>query len=192
MREENRSVRQQQIEAAAYEVLEARGYAGTSMLGIARKARASNETLYNWYGDKAGLFRSLAEANAQAISDELAGAIAGGRGKDALERASTHLIAMLLGPRAIALNQAAAGDPTGDLGRAIATGGRDRIAPMVGALITSIWPHATGADVETFLALLIGDTQIRRAIGVLPDPSPADCAARAARAVAGFATLMER
>lgn len=48
MREEKRSLRQQQIEAAAYEVLEAKGYGGTSMLGIAKQARASNETLYNW------------------------------------------------------------------------------------------------------------------------------------------------
>ena len=57
MREEKKSLRQQQIEDAAYEVLEAKGYDGTSMLGIARQARASNETLYNWYGDKQGLFQ---------------------------------------------------------------------------------------------------------------------------------------
>ena len=36
MREDRKSLRQQQIEDAAYEVLESKGYGGTSMLGIAR------------------------------------------------------------------------------------------------------------------------------------------------------------
>ena len=67
MREEKRSLRQQQIEAVAYEVLELKGYSGTSMQGIARKARASNETLYNWYGDKQGLFMALVTRNAEEV-----------------------------------------------------------------------------------------------------------------------------
>ncbi|MEQ8740678.1 MAG: helix-turn-helix domain-containing protein, partial [Hoeflea sp.] len=63
MREETRAARQAQIEQAAYEVLEEKGYAATSMLAIAKRARASNETLYNWYGDKTGLFRALVVRN---------------------------------------------------------------------------------------------------------------------------------
>ncbi len=45
-------------------MLDAKGYAGASMLAIARQAKASNETLYNWYGDKNGLFRALVVRNA--------------------------------------------------------------------------------------------------------------------------------
>ena len=71
MREDRKSLRQQQIEDAAYEVLESKGYGGTSMLGIARKARASNETLYNWYGDKQGLFQALVTRNAAEVKDHL-------------------------------------------------------------------------------------------------------------------------
>ncbi len=44
---------------AALTVLERQGYAGTSMLDIAREARASKETLYAWFGDKKGLFAAL-------------------------------------------------------------------------------------------------------------------------------------
>ena len=71
LREKKRSLRQQQIEAAAYEVLEAKGYGGTSMQGIAKHARASNETLYNWYGDKQGLFRALVTRNAEEVKAHL-------------------------------------------------------------------------------------------------------------------------
>jgi AcrR family transcriptional regulator len=67
MRDENRAARQEKIEEAAYAVLEAKGYAGTSMLAIARAARASNETLYNWYGDKTGLFKALVVRNAEEV-----------------------------------------------------------------------------------------------------------------------------
>lgn len=71
MRKEKRSLRQQQIEDAAYEVLEIKGYGGTSMLGIAKQARASNETLYNWYGDKQGLFQALVMRNAEQVKEYL-------------------------------------------------------------------------------------------------------------------------
>jgi AcrR family transcriptional regulator len=76
MREENRNERRDAIEAAAYELLATKGYLGTSMLAVARKAKASNETLYRWYGDKQGLFRSMVERNAEAVRRSLEAALA--------------------------------------------------------------------------------------------------------------------
>lgn len=67
MKRETQLIRKDQIERAAYEVLKEKGYAGASMLSIARKARASNETVYNWYGDKAGLFKALVQRNAAEV-----------------------------------------------------------------------------------------------------------------------------
>ncbi|WP_404927319.1 TetR/AcrR family transcriptional regulator [Mesorhizobium sp. ORM16] len=59
------AARRERIEEAAYAVLRETGYKSASLLAIAKRASASNETLYNWYGNKQTLFRSLIEANAE-------------------------------------------------------------------------------------------------------------------------------
>ena len=59
MRDEKRAARAEEIETAAYGVLEAKGYDGLTMLAVARAAKASNEMLYRWYGDKQGLIEAL-------------------------------------------------------------------------------------------------------------------------------------
>ena len=108
MREEKRSIRQQQIETAAYKVLESKGYGGTSMLGIAKQARASNETLYNWYGDKQGLFQALVTRNADEVKQHLQDELE--TDNDALSILGTlgpKLLDLLTGDRAVALNRAA-------------------------------------------------------------------------------------
>ena len=51
MRDDTKMKKQRQIEQAAYDLLEQQGYDGISMLKIARRAKASNETLYRCYGD---------------------------------------------------------------------------------------------------------------------------------------------
>ena len=56
MARSKRDIREEEIEAAAYRLLEERGFAGTGMQAIAQAAHASNETLYRWYGDKTGLY----------------------------------------------------------------------------------------------------------------------------------------
>ncbi|WP_372990533.1 TetR/AcrR family transcriptional regulator, partial [Sulfitobacter sp.] len=112
MRAETRTHRQEQIEVAAYKLLEQKGFAGTSMQGIARLAKASNETLYNWYGDKQGLFKALVARNADEVKSLLEEELDAQR--DALGilgLLGPRLLSLLLGPRAIALNRAAAADP---------------------------------------------------------------------------------
>ena len=117
MRDEKKTIRQQQIEKAAYEVLESKGYGGTSMQGIAKRARASNETLYNWYGDKKGLFQALVTRNAAEVKSHLEAELK--TDKDALSILSSlgpKLLGLLTGDRAVALNRAAAADPIGRIG----------------------------------------------------------------------------
>lgn len=46
--------RRERIEETAYAVLKESGYKAASLLAIARRASVSNETLYNWYGNKQG------------------------------------------------------------------------------------------------------------------------------------------
>ena len=67
MRDEARTKRAEEIEAAAYRLLEERGYDGLSMQAVAKAAKASNETLYRWYGDKLGLFSALIAGNTATV-----------------------------------------------------------------------------------------------------------------------------
>ena len=196
MREENRSIRQDQIEKAAYAVLDERGYAGTSMLAIARAAKASNETLYSWYGDKTGLFAALVRRNAAEVKALLEDQIAAqGDAVDALARLGPLLLHLVTSERAVALNRAAAADPTGALGRAIAAEGRETVAPLIARVIAlgREQGHFAFDDAalacETWLDLLIGDMQIRRVVGRMPQPDEAAIAARAEAALAHFRRL---
>lgn len=196
MKDVDRETRQIEIEAAAYEVLAERGYAGTSMLNVARRARASNETLYRWYGDKNGLFAAMVRRNAEASERLLTGAIdQPGSALTTLRDFAPLLLAMLLGERAIMLNRAAAGDTTRTLGRIIAAEGRERIVPLLTALLSRaksegvVAARRETAEAELFVTLLVGDLQIRRVIGAMPEPSPEQIAARAERALFSFMAL---
>lgn len=196
MRDENRSLRQDQIERAAYAVLDEKGYAGASMLAIARAAKASNETLYNWYGDKTGLFAALVRRNASEVKALLQDQIAaGGDALDTLARVGPVLLQLVTSDRAVALNRAAAADPTGELGRVLAAEGRETVAPLIAQVIAQ--GRAQGQLVfddlavacETWLGLLIGDIQIRRVVGRMPQPGSEALAARADAALRHFLRL---
>ncbi|MGB0507369.1 MAG: TetR/AcrR family transcriptional regulator [Pikeienuella sp.] len=198
MADEVQAERRARIEAAAYELLIEKGYKSTSMLAVARRAKASNETMYRWYGDKVGLFRSLVAVNADRVSQALS-AIEDGPPLDRLRALGPVLLAMVLSERAVALNRAAAADMAvdGSLGAAIAEMGRDVVAPQIVQII--LQAQAAGAlrkghprDVaEDFIALLVGDQQIRRVIGALPELSEADVVVRADRAFDNFLSLWE-
>ena len=138
MRETARESRREQIETAAYDLLAQHGYAGTSMLSIAKRAKASNETLYRWYGDKRGLFKAMVERNAAHVNAFLTGEIAVERRPRAtIEALGPKLLGLLVGPRAIALNRAAAADPSGELGAVIAAAGRNTVFPLIVDVFTA-------------------------------------------------------
>lgn len=188
--------RMMQIETAAYALLAEKGYAGTSMLSVARAAKASNETLYRWYGDKQGLFAAMVASNASQSRETLEQALTSKRDPMAsLHALAPVLLGMLTGVRAIALNRAAASDASGVLGAALATHGRNVIAPLIHQVITAAIRSgqitAPTAQVATdwFLSLLIGDMQIRRAIGAMPPPDPEEVDTRAAQAMTAFCRL---
>ena len=196
MRENNKAGRRAEIEKAAYELLQTKGYLGTSMLSIAKQAKASNETLYRWYGDKNGLFKTMVESNARATREALAAAIRDGTDPiAALRHVAPILLSMLLGQEAISLNRAAAADESGELGRAIAEGGRDSVFPLIETLMRrglesgALAAPSPSAAADWFLSLLIGDLQIRRVNRTLPLPSDMDVHARASAALSAFRQL---
>mgnify|MGYP001951302007 CR=1 FL=1 len=181
------------IEAAAYDVLLEKGYKSASMLAVARRAKASNETMYRWYGDKAGLFKALVEANAADVKAQLT-SLASDDPIETLAAAAPILLSMVTGERAVALNRAAAANVAegGELGAAIAQSGRNDIAPIIGKVIAramdtgAIGRADPAAAAEMFIRLLIGDLQIRRVIGVVPPLNPQEVETRAAQAMRLF------
>ncbi|MES0872062.1 transcriptional regulator, TetR family [Pseudovibrio denitrificans] len=195
MRDEKKTARQKQIAEAAYDVLAEKGYAGASMLSIAKKAKASNETLYRWYGNKQGLFRDLVAQNAELVAEQLEEELAKAEHSlQVLEVVGERLLAMLLSPRAVALNRAAAADAevSGELGQALAEAGRDRVFPLLVQLLEKLkaedylaFDHV-GEAAELYVALLVGDMQIRRVTGVLAEPSAEDVQRRSRRAAERF------
>ena len=197
MKKEAQDSRRAEIERAAYAVLAEKGYAGTSMLAVAKSAKASNETLYRWYGDKTGLFAALVARNAETAKMSLQVAL---RDDDnpvtTLRRLAPILLGALTSERVVALNRAAAADDSGTLGQAIAAGGRDTVAPMIGAVIEQailkgqIAAPSARIATEWYIALVIGDAQIRRVIGAVPEPSQAHIATLADTRVAAFLKLV--
>jgi AcrR family transcriptional regulator len=190
MRAETKEKREAQIAEAAYRLLEERGYGAVSMLMIAKAAKASNETLYKWYGDKAGLFLALVQRNTREVQVVLDGLSPQADLREALSQVGPVLLAMLLGPRAVALNRAAAGDASGRLGQALAEAGRNVVGPMLARMMARAeiaLPPREAA--QLYIALLVGDSQIRRVIGVMAEPDQAEIRERADRALDHFAIL---
>lgn len=175
MKASEKQARQQAIESVAFNLLEEKGYEGLSMLGIAKRAKASNETLYRWYGDKKGLFKSLVLHNANRIRDYLEKSKDDNQpALDVLEKLGPVLLSVLFSRQAIALNRAAAADASGELGQALAESGRNTVSPYIEALLKSA-RHESGflaklppaSMTEFYFSTLIGDMQVRCATHAL-------------------------
>ena len=175
MRQERREKRQAEIEACAYEILEKQGLEGMSMAAIAKRAKASMETLYNWYGDKNGLYSALVARNSTEVLEVLKRVEASDNApREQLRTTAIALLQMVTGPKAIALNRAAIEDRTRRLGPRLAASGRSMVGPQLAVLIVA-WRDsgAVGfADPQeatrVFVNLLIGDHQIQRVTGAVP------------------------
>lgn len=194
MDSDRQDARRRQIETAAFEVLAEKGYRSTSMLQIAKRAAASNQTLYAWYGSKQALFAALIADNGRAVSDHLRAARDGQTDPlAALEDLGPLLLAFTTGDKAILVNRAAIADAdeTGRLAEAIDTAARQEMVALITDLmaqIVSAGRFADGTDAaeaaEVYISLLFGEVQMRQALGRQGPLDPAQIAARAARAFA--------
>ncbi len=72
--DEREARRRRVLDAAFAELLES-GYDGLTMLGVARRAGASKETLYAWFGSRDGLLRAMIETNADGSAERVAAAL---------------------------------------------------------------------------------------------------------------------
>lgn len=189
-----RRKREVEIYEAAYELLSQNGYGGASMLRIAKAAKASNETLYRWYGDKDGLFKAMVRENAAETRRLLDEALSSRTDPwTTLESIAPVFLRMILGEKAILLNRAAAADPSGALGAAISGGGRNEVMPLLDELMRRLCLD-TGSNpkdaTDWFLSLLVGDLQIRRVIHERSALSERDIDNRCKAGLAAFRRLL--
>ena len=198
MKAATRAQRRHEIMDVAIEVLAERGYRDASMLEVASRASASKETLYAWFGDKRGLFEAVIQRNAEAVQAVLARHLEGDAPTEAvLVEFGRALLDLLLGDRAVAINRAAISEARADprLAQILASTGRDATLPSFirflelrrerGALRLETPSEAA----EDYLGLLLGDTQVRRLLGLVAAPEKAEIEARAARAAKNFMQL---
>ena len=180
------------IEAAFVELLE-QGADGVTMLSIARRAGASKETLYSWFGNRDGLFSAMIVSNADATADRVARAFDGDDDpRDTLAAFGAGLLRLLTDPRSLALNRAAMTNPV--LASELLASGRHRVGPIVEKYLATV--SASGAlaildppsAFETYYGLVIRDTQIRVLLGE-PEPSAAAIGRRAAAGTDQFIAL---
>lgn len=176
MKTNKQEQRRAEIESAAYTLLAEVGYKKTSMLAIAKKASASNETLYKWYGNKQNLFASLVKKNAETVERQLQKSIDNQSDTiETLTKIGPLILELISSEKAILLNRAAVFDvnETNTLGSTIAEQGRMKVTPLLLAVFqqavdNKLFKNADAIEMtQVYLNILIGDIQIQRVIGVL-------------------------
>jgi AcrR family transcriptional regulator len=194
----SRDRRRDEILDIAAQVISERGYRDSSMLEIAKRAAASKETLYAWFGDKQGLLEALIKRNAQMVQAVLARHLHSDAPPERLLfEFGSALLDLLLGDSAVAINRAAISEAKSDpaLAQTLASAGRQAVLPTFVRLLERYAEHdalklddATQAA-EDFLGLLLGDAQVRRLLGLIPRPRKTQIEARAIRATRAFLRL---
>ena len=186
-------LRRQALLDAALELLVERGYEATTTLAVAQRAGSSKETIYAWFGSKAGLFAAMIEANAAEANARVEAALDGaGDPRQTLVAFSDGLLRLLLGERALALNRAAISSP--ELADVLLRHGRHRTGPLVESYLARLAASGELAidDPDDAFRLLYGlvvqDSQIRALLGERPLTRPA-IRRRAAQAVDRFLAL---
>lgn len=184
--------RRRQIEKAAFELLAEKGYRSTSMLQIAKKASASNQTLYAWYGNKQGLFQSIIEINGRIVKGSLEQSLNSNNDpRSTLNNLGLLLLEFITGEKAQIINRAAISDvaDTGLLSAAINKEARGVIYPLICSFMERLGErgyftldHGPEDAADSYLGLLLGETQIRESLGTVRPLSKNDIKRRSSRA----------
>ncbi|MEM6618439.1 MAG: TetR/AcrR family transcriptional regulator [Pseudomonadota bacterium] len=162
--------RRTQIENVALDVLAQKGYKAASLLSVAQAARASNETMYRWYGNKVALYTAVAERECAALAARLS---------DALDPAGEPVEELLLlgqrvigeatnGPVAV-LSRAAAGAAvdTDTLGQTLRNGLRAAVEPAAEKALARI-DITEPAAIGVWREVLLGDLSWAATMGAGP------------------------
>jgi AcrR family transcriptional regulator len=170
---------------------------------IARRANCSKETLYKWFGDRAGIFTATVRWQASKVragsydSQHLdAGAL-----RESLESFAANWLKVISSRTSVALNRVAIGraaSAKADLGRIVLANGRfaigERLKPLLEAGRDAGLLAFDNSETafRTFFGLVGRDVQIRLLLGDTLKMSGAEIARDAARATDQFLTLFGR
>jgi len=195
MARKSQDERRDEILDVAVETLAENGYRDASMLAVAKRASASKETLYAWFGSKGGMFEAAIRRNASSVQSVMAHHFDGNAPiVQVLSEFGAVLLTLLLSDSAVAINRAAISEARSDpaLAETLAGAGRDATVPD---LLKFLEKRQTSGDIRfddaseaanDFLGLLIGETQIRRLLDLTAAPKTAEIRSRAAHATQAF------
>lgn len=183
--------RDEVLDAALAELI-AVGYERVTTEAVARRASASKQTLYRWFGDREGIFTALIARNGDAVAATLGVDRLEGDAAPVLRTFGRALLRLLLGPESVALNRAAMASP--ELAAALRASGRGRVEPVMTAWLADrdregeLWVPRPDEAFTTLIGLVVADRQVRVLLGEEP-PRAADRDAWADRGVAQFLLL---
>lgn len=195
------SPRQREVLDAALRVL-VRDGGRLTMSALATEANCSKETLYRWYGDRAGLLNAIVRWQAAQVRVT---ALEGGRIDRAtlvarLRQFAGDWLRVVASERSLALNRLAIGhasDDGGELGAVVLRNGRfalgERLKPVLEAGRREGLLRFESAEeaFRTFFGLVARDTHIRLLLGERLKLDSAAMAAESARAVEQFLKLYQ-
>jgi len=191
--------RQEVLDAANRLIVEA-GLAHFSMLALAQRLNMSKETLYAWFGSKAGLLVELIQGNAGEMLLVLergahTAKIDPAGLRTTLEDFCAALLRLLSSDRSVAINRGAVHlAETGEMATSLRAHGRDAVlkrlaAHLQDAKAEGLLASAGPTEAEVLVALALRDWQIDRLLGRMAAPSARRIAARSREAVMLFLRL---
>jgi AcrR family transcriptional regulator len=190
--------RVQEILAVAERLLGQKDYRRLTMADIAGACNGSKETLYRWFGNKAGLFAEMVRTSSDRIGERMNAlfAAADASPQAVLGGFCHQYLRTVLAESSVRVNRVAISgiNETPELAHLLLENGRDNAVPHLqrylgGLQEQGIITRSADMDdmVNTLLGLAAGDMQIRRLLGRLT-ACPADnvLAQAADRAAARF------
>lgn len=173
---------------------------GFSMAKVARRAKCSKETLYNWFGDRDGLLTATVQWQASRVVMPVMQAE--GLSREAFQNGLAEFaqswLTVITGDISIALNRAAvshAGSGKTNLGAIVLFNGPfamvKRLTPIfkIGQAAKLIQYGNEREAFKTFFGLVVGDVQIRALLGDTAKPSKKEIQKSAVLAAGQFLKL---
>jgi AcrR family transcriptional regulator len=190
--------RQQAVLTAALDLLVEAGD-GLTMTAVARRASCSKETLYKWFGDRAGLLTATVQWQAAKVRVPAVDrrTLDPQTLRQSIQQFARDLLATISGPTSVALNRLAITHATEDngLGAIVLDNGRftmgKRLRPVLeaGRDARMLRFDNTETAFRTFFGLVLRDVQIRLLLGDKLSLTAKDIEADAERATDQFFTL---
>jgi AcrR family transcriptional regulator len=186
------------IIAAAFAVLQERGYAGTSTREIAARAKVSKRDIYAEFKNKEGVFAACIATRTALVQKPLEPAPITDRRtlEAALQRVGVGFVTLWCDPAVLSMFRLAmaSADQSPDLPRLLDAQAREPSRKALQALMARARSAGllTGAPAEMasrFVALLVGDLALTLLLGLAAPPSRSEIERRARAASDAFLAL---